>query len=181
MIFTPRIEGSASIRASVPDFLQGFRGRVESGLLSGRPHARSNYIVTSAEADRLQVTAADWRTAFNVGLNEIELRALQPGLVGYCVEYKRWAGYALALGAAIAVPMIGVMLSIDLDAYIQAHPISMFPNFSVQHQVRVVWGMVAFWGFVWPWLLIAFHKRPVKRLLERIVSEVDATAVERPR
>jgi hypothetical protein len=34
--------------------------------------------------------------------------------------------------------------------------------------------MVLFWGFVWPWLLVALHKRPVRRLLERIIAEVDA-------
>ena len=33
--------------------------------------------------------------------------------------------------------------------------------------------MVLFWGFIWPWLLIAIHKRPLHRLVARIVSEVD--------
>jgi len=178
VIFAPRIEGTAFIQAPPSAFLSGFRRRAENGLLSGRPHARSNYAVTRAEADRLRVSAVDWRTAFNVGLNEIELLATKAGVVDYRIGYKRWAAYAVALSAAIAVTMIGVLLSIDLHTYIENHRGTVFPGLSVDQQVRVAWALVVFWGFVWPWLLIAFHKRPLRQLFERIVSEVDAVALE---
>lgn len=178
MIFSPLIEGTVSIQAPPPAFLSAFRRRVEHGLLSGRPHSRSNYAVTVAEGDRLRVSAVDWRTAFNVGLNQIELQASQAGQLQYRIAYRRWASYAVALGAGLAAAMIVVLLSIDLRAYIENHPGSMFPGLSVDRQVLVAWAMVAFWGFVWPWLMIAFHKRPLRRLFGRIVSEVDASALE---
>jgi hypothetical protein len=175
VIFTPRIEGAASIRASASDFFRSFGRRVDAGLLSGRPHPRSNYTVTSAEGDRLKVSAADWRTAFNVGLNEIELRALDPGRAGYRVEYKRWAVYVLALGATIGAGLIGALAFFDLHVHTEAGPALMIPGLSDNPQF-VEWVMIAFWGFVWPWLLIAFHKRPLRRLFERIIAEVDAGA-----
>jgi len=31
--------------------------------------------------------------------------------------------------------------------------------------------------FVWLWLLIALHKRPLRRLVERIIREADAQAI----
>ena len=37
-------------------------------------------------------------------------------------------------------------------------------------------GMVLFWGFVWPWLLIALHKPVLRRLVARLVKEVDTPA-----
>lgn len=36
--------------------------------------------------------------------------------------------------------------------------------------------MAAFWGFRWPWLLVAFHKRPLHHLMDRLIAEVDAAA-----
>lgn len=34
--------------------------------------------------------------------------------------------------------------------------------------------MVVFWGFVWPWILILLHKRPLHSLMARLITEVDA-------
>jgi hypothetical protein len=38
--------------------------------------------------------------------------------------------------------------------------------------------MALFWGFAWPWLLIALHKRPLRRLMNQIIVEVDAAAMK---
>jgi hypothetical protein len=40
----------------------------------------------------------------------------------------------------------------------------------------IFWGMAAFWGFVWPWLMIALHKPFAKRCLNRVLAEVDSHA-----
>lgn len=37
--------------------------------------------------------------------------------------------------------------------------------------------MALFWGFVWPWLLIPMHKRPLHGLVVRLITEVDARAM----
>jgi hypothetical protein len=36
--------------------------------------------------------------------------------------------------------------------------------------------MIMFWGFIAPWFLIAFHKRPLRRLVERLIRDVDRSA-----
>jgi len=36
--------------------------------------------------------------------------------------------------------------------------------------------MVLFWGFVWPWLVMLLHKRSLRRLIARLIAEVDAGA-----
>jgi hypothetical protein len=57
------------------------------------------------------------------------------------------------------------------------NPNARVPGLSLDQNVYLAWGAVCFWGFVWPWLLIAFHKRPLRRLLERLVTEIDASAL----
>jgi hypothetical protein len=69
--------------------------------------------------------------------------------------------------------MAVTFLVMDLRRYIEEHPARMIPGVSTDQHVRIAWAMVLFWGFVWPWLLVALHKRPVRRLLERIIAEVD--------
>jgi len=51
----------------------------------------------------------------------------------------------------------------------------MIPGLSTEQNLLIAWSMVLFWGFVWPWLLIHLHQRPLRRLLERVISEVDAS------
>jgi len=176
MIFEPCIEGPASIRSSATQFLTAFRRRVEVGLLCGHPHPRSHYVVTQAGADQLHVSAAGWWTAMNVGLNEIELQTSEPGCVRYTIRYWRWATYVLGLGAGLVAIMLAVSLGLDLRQYIEAHPASRVPGLSTDQNVLVAWGMAVFWGLVWPWLLIALHKRPLRRLIGRLIAEVDAGA-----
>jgi hypothetical protein len=74
MILSPEIEGTVAIRSSGERFVHAFRQRVAVGLLTGRPHPRSNYVVSDAGPGHLVVRAVDWWTAINVGLNRLELR-----------------------------------------------------------------------------------------------------------
>jgi hypothetical protein len=52
---------------------------------------------------------------------------------------------------------------------------------SIDQNLSVAWLMVLFWGFVWPWLVIVLHKRPLRRLITRLIAEVDAGAASTPR
>jgi hypothetical protein len=174
MTLAPEIDGSVAIRSSGAAFLQAFRQRVGEGLLAGRPHPRSNYQVVEAGPDRLRVRAADWPTAINVGLSELELWIEQPGVVRYQVRFWRWAAYVLGLGAILGLIGVVLFVSIDLRAYIAHHPASRLPGLSVEQNLTVAWMLILFWGFVWPWILIAVHKRPVRGLVARLVGEVDA-------
>jgi hypothetical protein len=173
MILAPFVEGHTPIRTAGPEFLARFRKRVEAGLLTGHPHPRSNYVVTHAGPGALHVSAAGWWTAINVGLNELDLQVSPPGQVHYEVRYWRWAAYAIGLGALLGGIGITLALTLDLRGYIADHPASRFPGLSLDQNVLVAWAMALFWGFVWPWLLVLLHRRPLRRLVERLIAEVD--------
>jgi len=176
MALTPQIEGSVPIQSSAGQFLKALRHRVGAGLLSGQPHPRSNYLVVEAGAGEVRVRAADWWTAINVGLNELEIRLQQPGSLHYRVRYWRWAGYALGLSGILGLIGVLLLFAFDVRGYIARHPTSWVPGLSLDQHLIFAWTMVLFWGFVWPWLLIALHKRPLRRLVTRLIDEIDDRA-----
>ena len=176
MSLQPTIQGTCSINSPAAEFFARMKQRVAAGFLSGRAQSRSNYVVAQAEPTFLCIRAADWSTAINVGLNELELHVTQPGQVRYHVRYWRWAGYAIALSAVLGAIGLAFLLLTDVRSYIEANPSRMIPGLSTEQSLLIAWSMVLFWGFVWPWLLIHLHQRPLRRLLERVISEVDAGA-----
>ena len=176
MMLLPEIEGSAGIRSDAETFLNAFRQRVSTGLLLGRPHPRSNYAVSESSPARLQVRAADWWTAINVGLNRLELRQLQPNSIHYHVRYWQWARFALGLSGSLGLVGLVLMFTFDVRAYIAQHQSSMIPGLSIDQNLLAGWLMVLFWGFIWPWILISLHKRPLHRLVASLIAEVDAKA-----
>jgi hypothetical protein len=121
----------------------------------------------------MHVRAADWWTALNVGLNEIEIQ-VESGQARYTIQYWRWAAYALALSGLLGAIGLVMLLTLDVRGYIAANQEQMLPGLTVSQNLGVAWAMVGFWGFVWPWLLIGLHKRPLHRLIGRIIAEVDA-------
>jgi len=176
MPILPAVQGTCPIRRSAADFIEAMRRRVEAGLLSGRPHPRWRYAVRRTGSSSLHISAAGWLTAFNVGLNEVDLHVVRPGVVRYDVRYWRWAGYCIVLCAVLGVTGLALLLFADVRGYVEAHPQWMVPGLSTEQNVLVAWASVLFWGFLWPWLLILLHKRPLRRLVERLISEVDAGA-----
>ena len=170
------VEGSAAIRADRRSFLKALQRRVEVGLLAGRPEPRSRYVVTQRGRDRLAFCAADWPTAINVGLNDVEIEASASGRVHYAIRYARWAGYAVALCGVIGGTFIAFLLLFDLRTYLSRQADRASLGLPAEQSVTVAWGMALFWGFVWPWLLVALHRRPVRRLMEPLIGEVDSEA-----
>jgi GrpB-like predicted nucleotidyltransferase (UPF0157 family) len=176
MWWRPELEGTVSIQSASGPFMRAFATRVESGLLTGRPHPRSNYVWDAVQPDQIRVRATDWWTAINVGLNRLDLRPVPPDRVHYAVRYWQWAQYALGLSGAMGLTGLALLLGTDARGYIERNPNSMMPGLSVEQNLGIAWVMVLFWGFVWPWLLIAMHKRPLRRLVTRLIAEVDTRA-----
>lgn len=170
------VEGTTAIRSDPRAFLAAFARRVASGLFPGAPALRTRYTVTREGADALHFGAANWPTATNVGLNEVELVPTSNGRVRYTVRYPRWAIYALGLGDLIGLALIAFLVLFDIRGYLERHPDSTLPGLSLDQNVAIAWAMAFFWGFVWPWILIALHKGPLRRLIERLIAEVDAEA-----
>jgi hypothetical protein len=176
MIPAPQIEGTVPIQSSGAQFVEAFRRRVDAGLLLGRPHPRSDYEVAEAGAGQLRIRAYTWWTAINVGLNDVALGLSRPGLAYFRVRYWRWAAFALAVSGALGIFGVALLLTVDVRGYIASHATARFPGLSVERTLAILWAMVVFWGFIWPWLLIALHKRPLRRLIGRLIAEVDAEA-----
>jgi hypothetical protein len=179
MIFAPVVDGRTPLRSHGQAFLSGFESRVAAGLLSGRPHPRSVYTVTATDSGHIHIRAANSSTAVNVGLNEVDLSVPESGVVRYRVEYRRWAKFVVGLGCVLGIIGAALLLLFDARTYIANHPASRIPGLGVGENLAVAWAMVIFWGFVWPWLLIALHRRPVRRLIERLIAEVDGEVAAR--
>ena len=173
-MFAPRVEGTVTIRSSAAQFVSAFRERVASGLLMGHPHPRSNYQVVDADSSMVHVRAANNWTAVSVGLNDLELRVRSAGAVQFRVEYRRWAAYAVGFSGLLGLIGLVLLFTFDVRSYILEHASARLPGLSVDQNLAFAWVMVVFWGFAWPWLLIALYKRPLRRLVERLVREVDA-------
>ena len=171
------VQGTVSIRSQAKVFLEAFARRIQSGLLRAASARRNRYAITRQAADGLGFRAVDGWTAYNVGLNEVELTAGPQGSVHYRVRYPRWAGFVIAGGAVLFGLLAVTFLFLDMPTYIAANRFSQVPGLTVDQNVAVAWGIALFFGFVWPWVLIALHKPPLRRLMEQIISEVDAAGM----
>lgn len=180
MSVIPELEGTVSIASPADRFFHACRQRVAAGLLTGQPHPRSNYVVSGASHDHVEIRAADRTTSSNVGLNTVVLRYVHPGTIHYRIQYWPWARFALGLSGGIGLIGIILLLGFDVRGYIADHESSMVPGLSIEQNLGIAWLMVLFWGFVWPWLLIAMHKRPLRELITRLIAEMDAAGVSAP-
>ena len=176
MPFLPTLQGTAAVRAPAEDFFPAFVRRVEKGLFPGAPGWRSRYAVVEQERDRVRFHATDWMTAISVGLNDVRLDMPSSGAVRYRVRYLRWAAYALLLSAGIGLLLIAGLTAFDLPGYIAKNSASRITGLSVEQNVKLAWGFALFWGFLWPWILIALHKLTLRRLVTRLIQETDTAA-----
>jgi hypothetical protein len=74
--------------------------------------------------------------------------------------------------------VVGLVLisMFDVRAYLANHPGAMIRGLSVDQNAQIAWALIMFWGFIAPWLLIASHQRPLRRLVERLIRDVDRSA-----
>jgi len=140
--------------------------RVQTSPWWVRPghRARANYRVRHSSHDTMTFEAADFLTAYNVGLNEVELRHEGRRTIRYRVSFRRWNRYAVAHGA-----LLGLILAILSALPAVRHAITRYPA-----GAWLFWGMVLFWGLAWPRLLTAFHRPFARAALERVLREVIA-------
>lgn len=110
--------------------------------------------------EEFRFRAVNGRTAITVGLNDVEVAATYGGRVPYKVAYWRWASYVLVLSGVLGPAFVAGLLMFDVRTYVEQHAASRLPDLSTDQNVAVAWAMALFWGFAWPWILIALHKRP---------------------
>jgi hypothetical protein len=170
------VEDETTIHAPAEEFLPTFERRVVDGLFAPGNRRRANYVITTNASDGLRFRAKDWATAASIGLNEVELRA-NGSRLRYQVRYPRWAAFVLGLGAAVGVALIATFVIFDLPRYILRHPQSQLPGLSIGLAVAAAWSLAIFFGFVWPWLLILFHRGQIRNAMRTLIAEVDRVAM----
>ena len=161
--FSPTYEGTIDVPTLPSDFTDRIARRVETGLLVPGSRRRANYVVSSKSADSVAFTAIGFWTAYNIGLNDVMLQRAGPKSIGYQGRFWRWATFAAVQAFVIALVILAVILFLP----------------SARAQVNAdSWGwlfiaiLLAFFGLIWPWILVAMHRRFAARALERIVRQV---------
>jgi hypothetical protein len=175
----PAFDGKVNIASSDAAFLEGMKTRVQAGLLTGKSHWRSRYAIAGNTEEELAFRASGMMTAINVGLNEVTLRTAGDHSLEYSVSYLRWAAYVVGLGACLGIAFVLAFLFLDVEAQIGRYSFVADPVLNRSVGLAFFWILILFWAVVWPWILIAMHRPVARRLLDRIIREVDA-AVEQP-
>ena len=135
--------------------------RIETGLLTPDSRARANYVIRSRSADAVSFSANDFWTAFNVGLNDVELSRADGNRVAYHGSFRRWAAYAAIQGIAVTGAILIVVL-LFARTEVESYGVWGWPLLIV---------LLFLFGIVWPRVLVVFHRRFASRALERIIRE----------
>lgn len=170
-LFLPEFSGSYQPKSASSNLIVKLAKRLATtGLFPLASPGRNQYEVVEQAETRLHFRSTSLWTGINVGLNDVQLRFEQPNnTIHYTVRYWSWAKYVLGL-SLIIVGLCGLFLLPPVLG------ISIFPadSFAPVWQIKMFGlPMLAFWGFVWPWVLIALHKKHAARCLHRILDEVN--------
>jgi hypothetical protein len=168
--FQPRYSGSHKPESLGDGFIQKLAARVNKGLFSMASSRRNQYKIVEQSETYLHFCSSSLLTGINIGLNDVQIQVDQTsGEIRYDVSYWTWAKYSiflclalgLVLGCSLLPPLFGLYL----------FPKDQYPPLMIM-KVAIL-PMVLFWGLVWPWILIAFHKGSAVKYLTRILDEVN--------
>lgn len=171
--FHPSFRGVYRPEVLADDFVARLAARVESGLFPMASAGRNRYTITERLQTRLRFRSVGLLTGINVGLNDVAIRADgRAPEVSYEVSYWTWAKYNLFLAAGIA-DVLGLVL---LATLLGVPMFQIDVNLPTNVMLLIFVPMILFWGVLWPWILIALHKRPAAGCLTRIFDEVNAVS-----
>jgi len=165
-IFRPEFSGTYSPQSLRSDFLAAIAERVRRGLFPRASERRNRYAVVTESEEELRFRSEGFLAAISSGWNDVHVRIDSapgsPPNVRYDVRYFAWARYSVAFCALIAV---GLIAGWSLYG----------ARFGAGQSAAntIFWIVVFFWGFVWPWILVAIHRRPATRALERLLAAVN--------
>jgi len=168
-LFRPEFSGTFLPERIRPDFTKALAERVRRGLFPRASERRNRYKVMNESEGELRFRSEGPLSAINIGWNDVQVQIdLAPETPGappkihYRVTFFNWAAYGVALCGFIGICLIAAA-SIFGSKYLLGYP----------GAKTIFWVMVVFWGFVWPWILVALHKRPAATALERLFAEVN--------
>ena len=160
--FRPAFEGVLTLERIPEDWSDRMQRRIDRGLILPGSRNRARYRVESADRDLLTFDAVDWRTAYAIGLNHVELQREGTDTITYRVSFTRWNRIAVAHGALIGIILAaGALLQPKLRAQMDSYPFGPW----------LFGGLVAFFSLAWPWILTAIQRNSARNLLEDVVLE----------
>ncbi len=170
--FHPSFEGVWRPERLAEDFARRLAARVRSGLLPAARPRRNRYEVLSETDESIRFRSAALLTSANIGWNDVELRADRgAGTVTYRVAYWAWARFCMFLGLGLAA-LFAVLVVVPVLTGWHLFPEDFYPTAS--ELVSFALPMMGFWCFVFPWVLVAMHKRPARLGFETLLAEVNS-------
>lgn len=171
--FHPSFRGVYRPEVLADDFVHRLAARIESGLFPMASAGRNRYTITERMQTGLRFRSVGLATGINIGLNDVSIRLDDRAAeVAYEVSYWTWAKYSLYLCGGIA-GVLGLALLATLLGVPMFHG---YPDLPTNVMLLVFVPMILFWGVLWPWILVALHKRPAAKCLTRIFDEVNAAS-----
>lgn len=170
-LFHPSFEGVWAPESLSGDFARRMAQRVRSGLLPAAKRRRNRYEVLSDTDESVRFRSTSVLTGANIGWNDVELRVdSRQRVVRYRVSYWTWAGYCVGLGLVLALAFAALVVAPVLTgSYLLDE--SYYPSRS--EVLFVALPIMAFWCLLWPWILVAMHKRPARAGFENLLNEVN--------
>lgn len=162
-LFQPVFSGTLHFESVPVDAIDRMEQRVRNGFVLDGNRARNSYETARTEGS-LRITACDYFTAANVGLNDVTIVVTGEGRVDYIVRFDMWRRYCIRLCAMIAAMIMVTFVVMWLAG--NGHLIDVA---GAGFWVGVL--NLTFWGFAWPYVLAELHKRQAARCLERILRE----------
>lgn len=173
--FHPSFEGVWKPERLADGFGEALSARVRSGLLPRAKPRRNRYELESHGSDFVRFRSTTLLTGANIGWNEVEVRVDRPaGKARYSVLYWTWARYCVFLGLGL-LAFFALVFGLAW-AWGTVSLATVSPGF-------LVFGapMIAFWCLLWPWILVAMHKKHAKAGFENLLAEVNDEALARAR
>lgn len=161
-LLRPEFEGELEVASLPDDFADRIRRRVESGLFIPGRRSRADYRVENVDRSGITFAAGGLLTAYNIGLNVVNVQRVGADRIRYRVSYWRWTRIAALHGALLGILFLA---SYAFFPFVR-RDVASYP-----HGAEIFWGMVFFWCVAWPWVLSAIHRGPAERALQRILRE----------
>ena len=171
--FEPHVSGEYRPPSLSSQLLDNLEERVRNGLFPMAKPRRNAYKVVSRTEDSLRFRSTNVLSGINVGLNDVSLTLdVDRGVARFDIRYWTWAKYGIGLCLSI-FGLIVLLLTVGRALF----PPAWFMN--ADRMPILKWTMLGFFGFAWPWILVAMHKRPVRRCLVGILDEVNGSGIRR--
>lgn len=173
-VFHPSFEGVWRTDNLAEDFARRLAARVRSGLLPLAKRRRNQYEIVSESDESVRFRSTTRLTGANIGWNDVDLRIdRRSGEVRYHVAYWAWTRFCVGLGLLLAA-LFGLAVVLPVLTGWHLFDESFYPEKG--DVVNFALPMMVFWCFVWPWVLVALHKRPARRGFENLLAEVNSSA-----